>query len=116
VVQVEKFLRRYETLAAEIGEDAIREKWEPEEREIAEEFLSHARAIRAERSKAAAEARPARLAELLQRWGGVTIAYRRRLIDSPSTPEPRGGREGPRRGIVFMRACPARRRATTTAR
>jgi hypothetical protein len=84
LVQVEKFLHRYETLAAEIGEDAIREKWEPEEREIAEEFLSHARAIRRERTQAALEARPARITELLQRWGGVTIAYRRRLIDSPS--------------------------------
>ncbi len=84
VVQVEKFLRRYETLAAEIGEDAIREKWEPEEREIAEEFLSHGRAIRAERGQAAAAGRPVRIPELLQRWGGVTIAYRRRLIDSPS--------------------------------
>ena len=84
LVQVEKFLHRYETLAAEIGEDAIRDEWEPEEREIAEEFLSHARAIRAERAQAAREARPARTIELLQRWGGVTIAYRRRLIDSPS--------------------------------
>jgi NADPH-dependent glutamate synthase beta subunit-like oxidoreductase/NAD(P)H-flavin reductase len=84
VVQVEKFLRRYEALAAGIGEDAIRAPWEPEERETAEEFLAHARAIRAERARAAAEGRPARIVELLQRWGGVTIAYRRRLIDSPS--------------------------------
>ncbi len=84
VVQVEKFLRRYETIAAEIGEDAIRATWDPEEREIAEEFLSHARAIRAEREQAALDERPARITELLQHWGGVTIAYRRRLIDSPS--------------------------------
>ncbi len=84
VVQVEKFLRRYERIAAEIGEDAIRATWDPEEREIAEEFLSHARAIRAEREQAALDERPARIAELLQHWGGVTIAYRRRLIDSPS--------------------------------
>ena len=54
-------------------------------REIAEEFLAHARAMRAER-EAGRGARDARRAilELLQRWGGVTIAYRRRLIDSPS--------------------------------
>jgi NADPH-dependent glutamate synthase beta subunit-like oxidoreductase/NAD(P)H-flavin reductase len=84
LVQVEKFLHRYDTLATEIGEDAIREKWEPEERETAEEFLSHARAIREERRQAASEGRPPRLTELLQRWGGVTIAYRRRLVDSPS--------------------------------
>jgi len=33
---------------------------------------------------AAADKREPRLLELLQQWGGVTIAYRRRLIDSPS--------------------------------
>jgi NADPH-dependent glutamate synthase beta subunit-like oxidoreductase/NAD(P)H-flavin reductase len=85
VVQVEKFLARFQDLAAELGnEDAIRDRWTAEEREIAEEFLSHARAIRAERRKAAAEGRAPRIAELLQHWGGATIAYRRRLIDSPS--------------------------------
>ncbi|MSQ20424.1 MAG: pyridine nucleotide-disulfide oxidoreductase [Betaproteobacteria bacterium] len=84
VVQVEKFLHRYDTLAAEIGEDAIREKWDGEEREIAEEFLAHGRAIRVARAKAKAEHRVPRIVELLQSWGGVAIAYRRRLIDSPS--------------------------------
>jgi NADPH-dependent glutamate synthase beta subunit-like oxidoreductase/NAD(P)H-flavin reductase len=84
IVQVGKFLHRFETLAAQIGEDAIRDKWDSEEREIAEEFLSHARAIRAERAQAQAAGRLPRVIELLQRWGGVTIAYRRRLIDSPS--------------------------------
>jgi NADPH-dependent glutamate synthase beta subunit-like oxidoreductase/NAD(P)H-flavin reductase len=83
-VQVEKFLARYDALAHEIGEDAIRDRWDPEEREIAEEFLSHGRAIRDERRKAAAENREPRITELLHDWGGVTIAYRRRLIDSPS--------------------------------
>jgi NADPH-dependent glutamate synthase beta subunit-like oxidoreductase/NAD(P)H-flavin reductase len=84
VVQVEKILHRFDALAAKIGEDAIRGAWDPEEREIAEEFLSHARAIRAERERAQAEGRPPQIIELLQHWGGVTIAYRRRLIDSPS--------------------------------
>src|ERR1035437_4723711 len=84
VVQVEKFLTRFEILAAEIGEDAVRAKWDDQEREIAEEFLAHARAIRDERRLAAHETRTPRIIELLQHWGGVTIAYRRRLIDSPS--------------------------------
>jgi NAD(P)H-flavin reductase len=84
VVQVEKFLARYESLAAGIGEDAIRETWDDYEREIAEEFLAHARAIREERALAAREKRGAQIIELLRHWGGVTIAYRRRLIDSPS--------------------------------
>jgi NADPH-dependent glutamate synthase beta subunit-like oxidoreductase/NAD(P)H-flavin reductase len=83
-VQVEKFLQRYEQLAREHGESAARIAWDEEEREIADEFLAHARAIRAERAAAQAERREPRLLELLQAWGGVTIAYRKRLIDSPS--------------------------------
>jgi NADPH-dependent glutamate synthase beta subunit-like oxidoreductase/NAD(P)H-flavin reductase len=83
-IQVEKFLRRYEILARDSGEDAVREGWDDQEREIGEEYLAHARAIRAERAAAAAQGRAPRVIELLQGWGGVTIAYRRRLIDSPS--------------------------------
>jgi NADPH-dependent glutamate synthase beta subunit-like oxidoreductase/NAD(P)H-flavin reductase len=84
VVQVENFLARYEALAKETGEDAIRAGWDDYEREIAEEFLAHARAIRGERREAAREGHAPRITELLQHWGGVTIAYRRRLVDSPS--------------------------------
>jgi len=68
-VQVEKFLARYEQLGADIS-------WSAEERQIAGEFLAHARALRA--------ARPEDRLGLLKSWGGVTIAYRRRLVDSPS--------------------------------
>ncbi len=83
-LQVEKFLRRYEQLAREHGEAAARIAWNEEERLVADEFLSHARALRSERMRAVAEEREPRILELLQAWGGVTIAYRRRLIDSPS--------------------------------
>ena len=83
-LQVEKFLRRYELLAREHGEAAARIAWTEEERVVADEFLSHARAIRGERAAAVAENRPPRVLDLLKSWGGVTIAYRRRLIDSPS--------------------------------
>ncbi|MEO8304069.1 MAG: FAD-dependent oxidoreductase [Betaproteobacteria bacterium] len=83
-VQVEKFLSRYETLVDERGKDGVEQAWTAEERAIADEFLAHAQAIRRERRAAAAEGRGARVVELLQAWGGATIAYRRRLIDSPS--------------------------------
>ncbi len=76
-LQVEKFLARYEALATKPA-------WTDEERETAEEFIAHAHAIRAERAKAAAEKRAPDIAGLVNGWGGVTIAYRRRLIDSPS--------------------------------
>jgi NADPH-dependent glutamate synthase beta subunit-like oxidoreductase/NAD(P)H-flavin reductase len=79
VVQVEKFMRRYETLVAELGEANVRAQWTADEAVIANEFLAHAQAIRAER------ARPEpNLIRLLNSWGGVTVAYRRRLIDAPS--------------------------------
>ena len=83
-VQVEKFLERYETLVAEKGEREVRAGWIAEESETAGEFLKHAHAIRAERASAAREGRNPKLAQLLNAWGGVTIAYRRRLIDAPS--------------------------------
>ncbi len=69
-VQVEKFLSRCEALGREPA-------WNAEEREIAQEFIAHARALRSCRSAAEKQ-------QLLKSWGGVTIAYRRRLVDSPS--------------------------------
>ena len=83
-LQVEKFLSRYETLVEERGEAAIRAGWTTQEADTASEFLEHARAIRAERAQAAREGRKPQLAELLRQWGGATIVYRRRMIDSPS--------------------------------
>ena len=83
-LQVEKFLDRYGKLAREHGEAAARIAWNEEERAIADEWLAHARALRDERKLAATERREPRIVELLQSWGGVTIAYRKRLIDSPS--------------------------------
>ncbi len=84
VVQVEKFLLRYEELAEVLGEAFVDESWTADESEVAAEFLAHGRAIRAERATAAKEGRPPHLIDLLNSWGGVTVAYRRRLIDAPS--------------------------------
>ncbi len=83
-VQVEKFLTRYETLVKERSAGAVRNDWNEEETEVAEEYLTHALALRAERADAARERRDPRILELLRLWGGSTIAYRKRLIDSPS--------------------------------
>jgi len=83
-VQVEKYLARHEALVADRGEAAVRAAWRSEERETAEEFLAHARALRAERAAAAREHRTPAIAALVNGWGGVTMVYRRRLIDAPS--------------------------------
>jgi NADPH-dependent glutamate synthase beta subunit-like oxidoreductase/NAD(P)H-flavin reductase len=83
-LQVEKLLARYETLVAERGEAAVRAGWSAEERAIAETFIAHGRSFREERALAKREGREPRLVDLMNAWGGVTIAYRRRLIDAPS--------------------------------
>ena len=49
--QVEKFLTRYETLVAERGEGVVRARWSDEDTDVAEEFMTHARALRAEDRK-----------------------------------------------------------------
>ena len=87
-LQVEKFLARYEALVAERGAATrVEAGWSEEEREIADEFIDpRPRHPRRARGARRAKAGRARIVELLQRWGGVTIAYRRRLIDSPATP------------------------------
>jgi NADPH-dependent glutamate synthase beta subunit-like oxidoreductase/NAD(P)H-flavin reductase len=84
VRQVEKFADRYDVLVAEKGEMAVRLRWTQEETAVANEFLHHATAIRTERAQAAADGRSPHIAQLLDSWGGATVAYRRRLVDSPS--------------------------------
>jgi NADPH-dependent glutamate synthase beta subunit-like oxidoreductase/NAD(P)H-flavin reductase len=83
-VQVEKFLTRYERLISEHGDIVVRSMWAESESEIADEFIHHAQAIRAERKAAAAAGTKPKITELMDQWGGVTVAYRRRLIDAPS--------------------------------
>src|SRR5690348_2350420 len=83
-LQVEKFLARYETLAAERGAEAVRAEWTTPEAADADEFIAHAKALRVEREAARREGRAPRFAPLIDGWGGVTIAYRRRLVDAPS--------------------------------
>ncbi|MEI8326164.1 MAG: FAD-dependent oxidoreductase, partial [Betaproteobacteria bacterium] len=83
-IQVEKFLHRYALLCAERGETEVRASWNADEALLAAEFLQHAQAIRAERVRALAADEPAKVLELLQSWGGVTLAYRKRMIDSPA--------------------------------
>lgn len=78
-VQVEKFLKRYETLCDELGVEAVEATWTAQDRAVANEYLSHARAIRLEKAKDNPD-----VMGLLQGWGGAQIAYRRRLQDAPS--------------------------------
>ncbi len=83
-IQVEKVLERFETLASRHGADTILARFDEEERAILDEFLAHGRAVRAERERARAAGETPDLVGLAERWGGVTIAYRRTLQESPA--------------------------------
>jgi len=84
VRQVEKFLQRYEILVVEQGEQQVRSFWTAEETIIADEFIAHGRAIKNEKSAALNENRQHKVVELLNQWGGATLAYRRKMTASPS--------------------------------
>jgi NADPH-dependent glutamate synthase beta subunit-like oxidoreductase/NAD(P)H-flavin reductase len=83
-VQVEKTLERYDRLAAELGEARVRSIYDAEELETLDEFCAHGRAIRDERTRAATEQRPPDFVSLVREWGGVTLAYRKRMVDAPA--------------------------------
>src|SRR5438067_232110 len=83
-LQVEKVLERYETMCAEFGETRVRTGYDAEELGVLDEFLDHGRAIRAERARAAAASEKPDFIPLVRAWGGVTIAYRKSLTDSPA--------------------------------
>jgi NADPH-dependent glutamate synthase beta subunit-like oxidoreductase/NAD(P)H-flavin reductase len=84
VTQVEKALERFERLKRRIDEEAIWAKLDEEETRTLRTWLDHGRMVHAERAAAAAAGRPPDFARLVRSWGGVTIAYRKRLQDSPA--------------------------------
>ena len=83
-VQVEKMLAKYEQVVEEFGEEAVMKQFDPEELMTLPEFLEHGRAVRAERSRAAAAGEEPDLISLVRSWGGVSLVYRKRLQDSPA--------------------------------
>ena len=83
-VQVEKILHRYEVMCGDLGEAVIRSGYDKEELLILDEFLAHGRAVRDERERAAAAGEQPNFIPLVRSWGGVTIAYRKSMLDSPA--------------------------------
>ncbi|MGE0486001.1 MAG: FAD-dependent oxidoreductase [Gammaproteobacteria bacterium] len=82
--QVEKVLHRYERLAADLGTETVRARYDAEELAILDEALAHGRAVRRERERAAAAGEQPDFASLVAGWGGVTLFYRKGLEDSPA--------------------------------
>jgi NADPH-dependent glutamate synthase beta subunit-like oxidoreductase/NAD(P)H-flavin reductase len=83
-LQVEKTLTRYRALVADLGEARVRAHYDSEELELLDEFCAHGRAVRDERVRASDAGRPPDFVSLVRAWGGVSIAYRKRMVDSPA--------------------------------
>ena len=83
-VQIEKTLARIRTLIQETGEGAVRKMFDDEEWETLQVHLGHARELEAERDLAARESRDPRLQPLIEKWGGVSLVYRKSVQDSPA--------------------------------
>ncbi len=83
-LQVEKVLERYEVLVGAMGEAKVRAIYDEEEQMLLDEFLAHGRAVRAARARAAATGEKPDFITLVRSWGGVSLVYRRRMVDSPA--------------------------------
>jgi len=83
-IQVENVLTRFESLKNEFGEEAVWAMCSEEEKITLATFLEHGKAIREERALAAKEKRQPNFISLCQKWGGVSLAYRKRMQDSPA--------------------------------
>ncbi|WP_298136423.1 FAD-dependent oxidoreductase [Acidiferrobacter sp.] len=84
IKQVSKILARYETMVETLGVEAVRKGLPPEDEAILDEFLAHGRAVRAERERAGQAGEEANFIPLLRSWGGVTLAYRKGMNNSPA--------------------------------
>lgn len=82
--QVEKVLHRYEILIKEKDEETIQQQLDIPSREILLEFINHGKLVRRERELAREENRKPNFIKLLREWGGVTIVYRRSIVESPA--------------------------------
>jgi NADPH-dependent glutamate synthase beta subunit-like oxidoreductase/NAD(P)H-flavin reductase len=83
-IQVEKILDRYDALVRDLGEARVRGMMDAEEIGILDEFRAHGTAVRAERERAAAAGEKPNFIDMIRGWGGVTLAYRKRIQDAPA--------------------------------
>ena len=83
-MQVEKILHRYEILVGRFGEASVRSRYDQEETIILDEFLAHGKAIVAERQRAEAAGELPNFQALVEAWGGVTLFYRKGIVDAPA--------------------------------
>jgi NADPH-dependent glutamate synthase beta subunit-like oxidoreductase/NAD(P)H-flavin reductase len=83
-IQVEKTLERYDALVRDLGEARVRGMMDDEELGILDEFRAHGLAVKQERARARAAGEAPNFIDMIRAWGGVTLAYRKRMQDAPA--------------------------------
>nr|WP_253308284.1 palindromic element RPE3 domain-containing protein [Rickettsia endosymbiont of Ceutorhynchus assimilis] len=76
-MQVVKFFANYELAVKKHGKAYVEKDWTLEDKEIAEEFISHAKLFKEANSRQA-------IREIFTKLGGITIYYRGELKNSPA--------------------------------
>ena len=84
IAQVEKTIARYDFLCGKLGEENVRCGLDEGDCAILDELLAHGRLVRGERVRASAAGTQPDFEKLLRAWGGVTVAYRRGMNESPA--------------------------------
>lgn len=84
IIQVEKIHHRYHILKSHLGEAVLRSHFDAQSLLILDEYLQHADKVIVEKNNARQENRTPRLNQLIREWGGVTIAYRKSMQESPA--------------------------------
>ncbi|MDM8557413.1 FAD-dependent oxidoreductase [Candidatus Parabeggiatoa sp. HSG14] len=84
LIQIEKVLSRYEQLVQVFGENKVHAQLDKASLDILREFLAHAKELRTERERAKTAGVELDIQNLIHKWGGVTVAYRRSMQESPA--------------------------------
>lgn len=82
IKQIEKLLTLYEELV--LNDVPVETKMSKKDFAIIHEMIEHAKQIREERNKARELGQIPNFINLLRRWGGVTIVYRKTMQESPA--------------------------------
>jgi NAD(P)H-flavin reductase/NADPH-dependent glutamate synthase beta subunit-like oxidoreductase len=76
-IQVEKFYKQYQLSIQQNGKDLTEKNWAEEDKQIAEEFIEHAKLFSQAKDKES-------IHRILNHLGGATIYYRGKLQNSPA--------------------------------
>jgi len=83
-MQVKRVLERYEKISEAMGEEFFWNTFNNEDKEIIQTFIAHGKEVKAEEELSKLENRKTNYINLIRKWGGVSLVYRKKMQDSPA--------------------------------